>query len=83
MLEYVWASTWSFFDQGDPAAEDWVADKAMGVLDGRASTVAAGIRRKATTRGLDDSAGKNADACADYLLAKTPYLDYPTALSSG
>lgn len=26
---------------------------------------------------------KNADACADYLLAKAPYLDYPTALANG
>lgn len=57
-----------------------MADKVMGVLDGRASIVAAAIRRKATTRSLDDSARKNADACADYLLAKAPYLDYPTDL---
>jgi hypothetical protein len=26
---------------------------------------------------------KNADRCADYLLAKRPYLDYPTALKNG
>ena len=26
---------------------------------------------------------KNADRCADYLLAKRPYLDYPPALSQG
>ena len=83
VLEYIWASAWSFFDEGDSAAEDWVHDKAIDVLNGRASIVAAAIRRKATTMGLDDSIRKNADACADYLLAKAPYLDYPTALSSG
>jgi len=83
VLEYIWASAWSFFDEGEPAADDWVHDKAIDVLNGRASIVAAAIRRKATTMGLDDCARKNADVCADYLLAKAPYLDYPTALSSG
>jgi len=83
VLEYIWAAAWSFFAEGDPGAEDWVADKATDVLNGRASIVAAAIRRKATTLGLDDARRKNADTCADYLLAKAPYLDYPTALSSG
>jgi hypothetical protein len=83
VLEYIWASAWSFFDEGDPAAEEWVEDKAIAVLEGRSSIVAAAIRRKATTLGLDDATRKNADACADYLLAKTPYLDYPTALAAG
>ncbi|MGH8874610.1 MAG: ISKra4 family transposase [Acidimicrobiia bacterium] len=83
VLEYIWASAWSFFAEGDPAAEDWVHDKAIDVLRGRASTVAGAIRRKATTLGLDDATRKNADTCANYLLAKAPYLDYPTALKAG
>jgi hypothetical protein len=83
VLEYIWGGAWSFFDEGDPAAEDWVHDKAMDVLNGRASIVAAAIRRGATATGLDDATRKNADTCADYLLAKAPYLNYPAALSSG
>ncbi|MFN0089893.1 MAG: hypothetical protein ACKVWR_06420 [Acidimicrobiales bacterium] len=83
VLEYIWSAAWSFFAEGDPAAEDWVHKKAIDVLSGRASIVAAAIRRKATTRRLDKSARKNADTCADYLLAKAAYLDYPTALSKG
>jgi hypothetical protein len=83
VLEYLWSSAWSFFSEGDPAAEEWVDDKAGGVLASRASIVAASIRRKATTLGLDATTRKNADVCADYLLAKAPYLDYPTALSKG
>lgn len=83
VLEYLWSAAWSFFAEGDPAAEDWVHDKAIDVLSGRARIVAAAIRRKATTRRLDDTARKNADTCADYLLAKARYLDYPTALSKG
>jgi hypothetical protein len=83
VLEYIWSAGWSFFDEGDPAAEEWVHAKAIEVLSGRASTVAAAIRRKATALGLDQTARKNADTCADYLLAKAPYLDYPTVLAQG
>jgi hypothetical protein len=83
VLEYLWAAAWSFFAEGDPAAENWVHQKAIDVLSGKATIVAAAIRRKATTLGLDANARKNADACADYLLAKASYLDYPTALNKG
>lgn len=83
VLEYLWSGCWCFFPEGDPAAEQWVSDKARQVLDGRAGIVAAAIRRKATTLGLDANQRKNADRCADYLLAKRPYLDYPTALTTG
>lgn len=83
VLEYLWSSAWSFFAEGDPAAEDWVAHKALAVLESKASIVAAAIRRKATTLGLNDAERKNADVCADYLLAKSAYLDYQTALAKG
>jgi hypothetical protein len=83
VLEYLWGAAWSFFNEGDPAAERWVKDKATAVLEGKASTVAASITRKATCLGLDASDRKNADTCANYLLAKRDYLDYPTALERG
>jgi hypothetical protein len=83
VLEYLWSAAWSFHSEGDPGAEDWVHDKAIEVLSGRASIVAASIRRKATMLRLDATTRKNADACADYLLAKAPYLDYPSALAKG
>ena len=83
VLEYIWSAAWSFFTEGDPAAEDWVQHKALEVLRGKASIVAAAIRRKATTLRLTPADRKNADTCANYLLAKAPYLDYPTALAKG
>ena len=83
VLEYLWSSAWSFFSEGDPRAEVWVAEKALGVLRGKASTVAASIRRKATYLGLDARGRENADSCADYLLAKRDYLNYPRALKEG
>jgi hypothetical protein len=83
VLEYLWAAAWCFFDQGDPAAEAFVAEKALAVLEGKAGIVAGAIGRKATVRKLDSSARKKADECARYLKNKAPYLDYPTALARG
>ena len=83
VLEYVWRAAWCFFAEGDPTAETWVHDHARSILDGRASIVAAAIRRKATRNHLDPAKRKPADTAAAYLLNKKPYLDYPTALARG
>lgn len=83
VLEYLWAAAWAFFAEGDPAAQQWVRDRALAVLGGNARTVAAGIRRRASAAGLRPGRRRNADTAADYLDAKAPYLDYPTALEQG
>ena len=83
VLEYLWKAAWCFHPEGDTAAETWVARHALRILHGDAAVVAAAIRRKATTRALTPTARKNADVAADYLIAKRPYLDYPTALEAG
>ncbi|MGH3952241.1 MAG: ISKra4 family transposase, partial [Pseudonocardiaceae bacterium] len=49
-LEYLWKAAWSFHDEADPAAEQWVHDKAVAVLNGHAARVAADIRRAAAER---------------------------------
>jgi hypothetical protein len=83
VLEYLWPAAWSFFDEADPAAETWVADKATAVLEGNARHIAAGIRRRATRDGLDPRRRINADKAAGYLTNKADHLDYPTALARG
>ena len=83
VLCYIWDGAWCFFAQGDPAAEEWVAEKALAVLQGKAGLVAGAIKRKATNLGLEAKDRKNADTCASYLLAKARYLDYPKALAAG
>ena len=83
VLEYLWSAGWSFFDEADPAAETWVADKAMQVLEGNARQVATGIRRRATRKGLDTRRRINADRAAAYLTNKADYLNYPNALAQG
>lgn len=83
VLEYLWKAAWSFFAEGDQAAERWVAGHALRILEGDSGVVAAAIRRKATTNNLTPDKRKGADACADCLISKRPYLSYADALSSG
>ena len=83
MLEYLWAAAWCFFAEADPAAEDWVRDRALAVLEGGATAVAAGLRRRANTQRLSAQKRKKADQAARYLVNKADHLDYPTALVAG
>jgi len=83
VMEYLWGAAWCFFAEGDAAAEEWVRGRALAVLEGKATDVAAGIRRRATTAGLAKAKRKKADDCARYLVNKADYLDYPAALAAG
>jgi hypothetical protein len=83
VLEYLWKAAWSFFDKGEPAAEEWVAAQARTILRGKAAQVAAGIRRRATAYGYSGPERAGADECARYLENKQDYLDYATALKKG
>lgn len=83
VMEYLWKAAWCFHTEGDPAAQTWVHAKARDILTGKARTVAATIRRTASTRGLSTTARRGADDAARYLTNKAPYLDYPTALAGG
>src|SRR6266568_4913940 len=83
VLEYLWKAAWSFFDKGEPAAEEWVAGQARKILHGSARQAAAGIRRRAATYGYSPAERAGAEECARYLDNKTGYLDYATALGKG
>jgi hypothetical protein len=83
VLEYLWNAAWCFHKEDDPAAEKWVQHHATLILEGHARKVAGMIRRKATKARLEPARRKNADEAATYLTRKTPYLDYPTALTHG
>ena len=83
VIEYLWGAAWCFFSEGDTAAEDWVRDRVLAVLEGHAREVASGIRRRATAERLAKAKRNKADEAARYLKNKAPYLDYPTALSAG
>lgn len=83
VLEYLWKAAYVFNDAGTKAAERWVFDRLLRVLKGKASTVAAGIRRSATLRGLSKAERKTADRCAKYLISNKKYLRYDKYLADG
>jgi len=83
VLEYLWSATWCLHNEGDPAAEAWVKRQATALLEGKASDVAAGMRRSATWRGLSQKKREPIDTCAEYLLKNRERLRYDLALKKG
>ena len=83
VLEYIWGAAWSLHEAGDPAAEDWVAVKALQVLAGGSGRAAAAIAAGADAAGLDGSRRSGTDACVRCLGNKREFLHYDQALDEG
>jgi hypothetical protein len=83
VLEYLWKAAWSLHPAGDPAAEDWVAAKALAILAGDSARVAGQITAEADAAGLASAQRAGADACVRYLTSKHDYLRYDQALAAG
>src|SRR6266700_3619160 len=83
VLEYIWGASWSLHEAGDPAAEDWVAARALAVLAGDSDRAAAEITAGADAAGLEGSRRSGADACVRYLGNKREFLHYDQALEAG
>jgi hypothetical protein len=78
-----WKAAWSLHSPGDPAAEDWVAVKALAVLAGDSTRAAAEITTETETAGLTAAQRTGADACVRYLTGKNEFLCYDQALAAG
>ena len=50
VLEYIWKAAWCLHAAGDPAAEDWVAVKALAVLAGDSARVSRRDHRRSGRR---------------------------------
>ena len=83
VLEYLWKAAYCFHAEGSEEAEQWVMERALRILRGQASAVAAGMRRSATWQGLLPDERKAVDKCAGYLLKNKSRLEYAKALKSG
>lgn len=83
VAERVWKAGRDFHAEDSPDLEAWVTPRLLGILRGRASHVAAGMRRSATRQGLAAEARAGVDGCANYLLKYAPYLRYDRALQEG
>ena len=83
VLEYIWKAAWNLHDAGDPAAEDWVAVKALAVLAGDSARASEKITAEASAASLPASRRTGADSCVRYLNARHEYLRYDQALAEG
>jgi len=83
VLSYVWKAAYCFHPRGSEEAQAWVAERALRILQGRASGVAAGMRRSATLRGLSDKEREGVDTCANYLLKYCNLMRYDWCLPHG
>ena len=83
VLEYLWKAAFCFFLPGSEAAEKWVRQRALRLLQGKSSHVAAGLRRSATLQKLSERERENVDKCANYLLKYRNYLRYDQYLQQG
>jgi len=83
VLEYIWKAAWSLHPAGDPAAEDWVAAKALAVLAGDSGRAAAEITAEADAAGLTPAQRTGTDTCVRYLTGKQEFLRYDQALAAG
>ena len=83
VLEYLWKATWCFHKKGSEAAEAWVAERALKILQGKAGLVAAGMKRSATKLKIEKKDREGIDSCATYLLKSKSRLQYADALAAG
>ena len=83
VLEYLWKAVTRFHDAGSKAAQTWVQEHGLRILRGKASGVAAGIKRSATHRGIVGAGRKAVDTCANYLLKNKTRLRYDLAMAAG
>ena len=83
VIEYVWKAAHVFHRERSPDLEYWVWTRVQRILEGKASKVAAAMRRAATVAGLANDTRKPVDTCADYLLKYAPYLHYDRYLAAG
>jgi hypothetical protein len=83
VLKYLWGAAWSLHEAGDPAAEDWVAARALAVLAGDSDRAAEEITAEAAAAGLAASRRTGGAACVQYLEGKREFLHYDQALEAG
>ena len=83
VIEYLWSAVTAFEAQGTPAAEAWVSERLLRILQGKACDVVAGMRRSATLRGLKGAARKAVDRCAGYLQRHARSIRYDEYLAAG
>jgi hypothetical protein len=83
VIEYLWKAVFAFHSDTSKEAENWVNKRLKGILQGKSSLVASGMRRSATLQKLSTQQRAAVDKCANYLLNNKAYLKYDCYLNAG
>ena len=83
VTEYLWKASVAFTKEASEEREKWVAERLLNVLLGKASWVAAGMRRSATLRELSEKEREPVETTAKVLLNPKDYLRYDPYLAAG
>jgi len=80
--EYLWEAAHGFGFK-ESIAEAWVQERELRIMQGKASDVAAGMRRSATHRRLSNKDREAIDRCANYFLKYAHMMKYDEYLKEG
>ena len=83
VLEYLWKAAYAFHPEGSQEAEQWVTAHLLGLLHGRVSRVAAGLRQSATKLKLRGQKRQAVDTAAHYFLKNKAFMRYDEYLTLG
>lgn len=83
VLHYLWIAGYALCDRNPKDTECWVRFYLERLLTGKASYVAAAIRRQATMAEMPADKRAPVDKCCDYLLKNQEFLRYDDYLAEG
>lgn len=83
VLDYLWKAAHAFHPEGSPQAEQWVTAHLLGLLHGRVSRVAAGLRQSATKLQLRGQKRQAVEKAAQYFLNNKAFMRYDEYLALG
>jgi hypothetical protein len=83
VLEYLWKAAYAFHPEGSQEAQQWVTEHLLGLLHGRVSRVAAGLRQSATKLKLRGQKRQAVDKAAHYFLKHKAFMRYDEYLALG
>lgn len=79
----IWQAAHVFHDEGSQEAEDFVRERLLRILQGRAAGVIRGLREMASKRGLGGAAAKTLSGVCGYLQANLGRMRYDEYLAAG
>lgn len=83
VLEYLWKAAKAWLPPDDPTVAQWVGDKTLQLLQGKAKSIVRNLHRSARAKGMSSKQREPMDQCATYLANHAAYLNYPHYLAKG